>query len=100
MPIIRIVKMIFKENKIEAFQRLFAERKERIRHFAGCKHLELWQDEKEKSIIFTYSIWENEEYLDHYRFSSFFKETWSITKALFYDKPEAWTLNQLAICDE
>jgi len=100
MPIIRIVKMIFKEDKIETFQQLFTERKDRIRHFAGCKHLELWQDENEKNVLFTYSIWENEEYLNHYRFSAFFKETWSLTKALFSAKPEAWTLNQLAICEE
>ncbi len=100
MPIIRIVKMNFKEDQVDTFQKVFTERKERIRHFTGCRHLELWQDDKEKNIFFTYSIWENEDYLDHYRFSAFFKETWSLTKALFAGKPEAWTLNQLLICEE
>ena len=100
MQIVRIVKMVFKKDEINNFQQLFGERKERIRHFAGCKHLELWQHETEKNIFFTYSIWDNEECLDRYRFSTFFKETWSLTKALFSEKPEAWTLNQLAVCKE
>jgi quinol monooxygenase YgiN len=96
MPVIRVVKMIFLEDKIEVFQRLFSERKQSIRHFEGCLHLELWQDEKEKYIFFTYSIWENEDSLNHYRFSPFFKETWSLTRALFSGKPEAWTLQKAA----
>jgi quinol monooxygenase YgiN len=100
MSITRIVKMVFREDEVEKFQQLFTERKDRIRHFPGCRHLELWQDEKEKNIFFTYSIWESEAHLDHYRFSAFFKETWSLTKALFTGKPEAWTLNQLVICEE
>lgn len=87
--------MVFKEENITTFQQLFAERKHRIRHFEGCHHLELWQDDKQKNIFFTYSIWESEAHLDHYRFSEFFKETWTMTRALFADKPEAWTLHQL-----
>jgi heme-degrading monooxygenase HmoA len=86
--------MVFREEKIPHFERLFAERKDRIRGFDGCKHLELWQDEKDSRIFFTYSVWESEMNLDHYRFSSFFKETWSLTKALFDAKAEAWTLTQ------
>ncbi|MBL7737736.1 MAG: antibiotic biosynthesis monooxygenase [Chitinophagaceae bacterium] len=99
-PIVRIVKMVFREEDVETFQQLFAERKDRIRHFPGCRHLELWQDDKQKNIFFTYSNWDGEEWLDHYRFSEFFKETWSLTKALFADKPEAWTLNPLVIAPE
>ncbi|MBL7744362.1 MAG: antibiotic biosynthesis monooxygenase [Chitinophagaceae bacterium] len=100
MPITRIVKMVFRPEEIGKFQQLFAERKDHIRHFPGCRHLELWQDDKQKNVFFTYSIWDSEEYLDHYRFSGFFKETWTLTKALFAGKPEAWTLNQLVICEE
>lgn len=94
MPIIRIVKMVFREDKIDVFQALFDGRKERIRNFEGCRHLELWQDEKQKNIFFTYSIWENEGFLDHYRFSEFFKEIWGMTKELFAEKAEAWTLRE------
>ncbi|MBC7948944.1 MAG: antibiotic biosynthesis monooxygenase [Chitinophagaceae bacterium] len=94
MPIIRIVKMSFRPEEIDRFTRMFDERKERIRSFPGCQHLELWQDEKENNTFVTYSIWEDEQHLDHYRFSTFFKETWGLTKALFLAKAEAWTLHQ------
>ena len=92
MEIKRIVRMTFQKEKIEDFLKMFNERKLRIRNFPGCLHLELWQDKKETNAFFTYSIWESEEALNHYRFSEFFKETWSITKTYFNNKPEAWTI--------
>ena len=78
--------MTFQKEKIEDFLKMFNERKLRIRNFPGCLHLELWQDKKETNAFFTYSIWESEEALNHYRFSEFFKETWSITKTYFNNK--------------
>jgi heme-degrading monooxygenase HmoA len=95
MPIIRIVKMVFRNEEVNHFQEFFADRKERIRNFPGCEHLELWQHEKEQNIFFTYSIWQSTEQLDHYRFSEFFKETWTFTKTLFAEKAEAWTVRKL-----
>jgi heme-degrading monooxygenase HmoA len=84
--------MTFQKERIEDFLKMFNERKLRIRNFPGCLHLELWQYKKETNAFFTYSIWESEEALNHYRFSEFFKETWSITKTYFSNKPEAWTI--------
>ncbi|MBS1654647.1 MAG: antibiotic biosynthesis monooxygenase [Bacteroidetes bacterium] len=95
MAIVRIVKMVFKQEEIASFQRMFMARRDIIRGFPGCRHLELWQEEEDAAIFFTYSIWENETALNHYRFSDFFKETWALTKSKFAGKPEAWTLNQV-----
>ena len=95
--IVRIVQMTFRPEEVENFKALFNERKERIRHFEGCTHLELWQDAHNPDIFFTYSIWQSETYLDHYRFSDFFKDTWSKTKVLFAEKPNAWSVNQQVI---
>jgi heme-degrading monooxygenase HmoA len=92
--IVRIVKMTFRKECIPDFLVLFNERKELIRHFNGCNHLELWQDENEENIFFTYSIWDSTQHLDHYRFSELFKDTWFKTKALFETKPEAWSVTQ------
>lgn len=92
--ILRIVKMSFKIDKMDAFQQMFKERKQQIRDFDGCLHLELWQDAQQPNIFFTYSHWASEKHLNHYRFSRFFKETWDITKAMFADKPEAWSAIQ------
>jgi len=93
--IIRIVKMTFREEAVSEFLDLFEERKEQIRHFEGCRHLELWREEGSGQVFFTYSHWENEKALDHYRFSGFFKDTWSRTKALFAAKAEAWSVAQI-----
>jgi len=97
--IVRIVQMRFKEESVSAFLELFEERKEFIRHFEGCSHLELWQDAHESNIFFTYSIWESEKRLDHYRFSELFKDTWSKTKALFAEKAKAWSVQQKMVVE-
>ena len=90
--IVRIVQMTFMPEKIKEFTTLFHERKQTIQGFAGCTHLELWQDNTHENIFFTYSMWDSEADLNHYRFSEFFKDTWGKTKVLFADKPQAWSL--------
>src|SRR4051812_34388261 len=92
--IIRIVKMKFSSDKINDFTALFEARKQTIRSFPGCNHLELWQDSNDENTFFTYSIWNSEADLNHYRFSEFFKDTWGKTKALFAEKAEAWSVIQ------
>ena len=86
--------MQFQVDKIQDFEKLFNERKDTIRKFDGCNHLELWQDANERNIFFTYSIWDSEQHLNHYRFSEFFKDTWGKTKDLFCGPPEAWSVNR------
>ena len=90
--IVRIVQMTFIPEKVKEFTDLFYERRETISNFPGCTHLELWQDSDNENIFFTYSIWNSEADLNHYRFSDFFKDTWSRTKVLFADKPQARSL--------
>jgi quinol monooxygenase YgiN len=97
--IVRIVKMVFLPEHVPAFVQLFDERKETIRNFKGCRHLELWRESGKEDVYFTYSHWENEHALDHYRFSAFFKETWGLTKALFAQKAEAWSVEQERLVD-
>jgi quinol monooxygenase YgiN len=92
--IIRIVRMKFRQEEAGNFEALFAERKEQIRGFEGCLHLELWRDAADANVFLTYSHWESEAALDHYRFSEFFKDTWGRTKALFAAAPLAWSVNR------
>jgi quinol monooxygenase YgiN len=93
--ITRIVKMTFQKEKTEEFLRIFAQSKEQIRQFPGCHQLELHQERSEGVIFFTYSYWESEESLNRYRESALFRQTWSQTKKLFSQKPQAWSLQQL-----
>lgn len=97
--IVRIVKMTFKPNETAKFLQLFEERKKTIRDFDGCRHLELWQEAGNEQVFFTYSIWDSEQHLNKYRFSSFFKDTWSKTKVLFADRPAAWSVIQKTVVD-
>lgn len=87
--------MEFKTEHVENFKTIFDHQKEKIRAFEGCKHLELWQDVKNKSTFMTYSYWASESALNHYRHSALFKSVWSDTKVLFSDKPKAWSVEVL-----
>ncbi|GAB3235674.1 antibiotic biosynthesis monooxygenase [Algoriphagus aestuariicola] len=89
--LVRIVRMTFRPDAVAEFLANFETHKNSIRHFPGCKHLELWQDVLEKNIFTTYSHWESEEALDQYRDSELFKSVWKATKTLFSAKPKAFS---------
>jgi len=92
---VRIVKMSFHDDKVEAFLDNFHEVKEHIRNFPGNRFLELYRDRKDPSVFFTYSYWESEEALERYRKSALFTEVWAFTKQLFKDKAEAWSVDKV-----
>jgi quinol monooxygenase YgiN len=95
--LVRMVKMTFRQDAVDVFKVFFDERKEKIRSFEGCTHLELWQDDHDQNIFFTYSNWRNESALHHYRNSAFFRDTWQQTKQMFSAKAEAWSVSQLVV---
>ncbi len=95
--LVRVVKMTFRTDSVEIFKQFFGEKKDKIRGFEGCAHLELWQDNTDTNIFFTYSLWVNESALSHYRNSAFFKDTWQQTKLLFAAKAEAWSAGQISV---
>ena len=98
--LVRIVKLSFSPENIDAFLEIFENTKEQIRNFKGCQHLELYQDKHNTNQFFTYSYWDNENALENYRNSAFFKVVWSNTKILFNAKPEAWSMDRLWVSDQ
>jgi len=96
---IRIVKMEFEKEHTTTFLNYFESIKEKVRAQEGCSHLELLQDKHNENVFFTYSIWEDEKYLNKYRDSEFFKEVWAFTKKHFNAKPLAWSVEQLHVVD-
>ena len=92
---IRIVKMSFHEDKIPVFLEHFHTVKNNIRNFPGNNFLEVYQDKNNPSIIFTYSVWNDEADLEAYRTSELFTEVWAFTKQFFNAKPEAWSVDKL-----
>ncbi|MNK22274.1 autoinducer-2 (AI-2) modifying protein LsrG [compost metagenome] len=92
---VRIVKMGFHEDKIDAFLDNFEQVKLNIRNFPGNRFLELYRDKNDPTIFFTYSYWETEDDLENYRKSELFIEVWAFTKQLFNKKPEAWSVDKV-----
>jgi autoinducer 2-degrading protein len=92
---IRIVKMTFAPEKVSEFLANFEEVKHKIRAFDGVKHLELLNDKNKPNIYFTYSMWESEDHLNNYRHSNLFKSVWAVTKPMFIEKADAWSLEPM-----
>ncbi|RZJ72115.1 MAG: antibiotic biosynthesis monooxygenase [Flavobacterium sp.] len=92
---VRIVKMGFQEDKINAFLANFDEVKQHIRNFPGNRFLELYRDKNDPTVFFTYSYWEDERDLENYRKSELFTEVWAFTKKLFDRKAEAWSVDKV-----
>lgn len=86
--------MTFKEDKVTDFLEIFESSKEKIAGMPGCNSVELLQDYNEENIYSTYSIWDSEENLNNYRKSELFGGVWKATKALFDDKPIAFSLKK------
>ena len=86
--------MYFKEEHLADFLTLFEENKDKISHFPGCSHLELWRDEDDPTHLATYSLWESPDHLENYRRSDLFRNVWKLTKSLFREKPKATSFSR------
>lgn len=93
--IIRIVKMTFQVEQVPAFLLLFHNKQHLIRHFPGCTYLSLLRDVNKGNVFFTHSHWQSASYLEQYRQSELFIETWTAVKQLFAAKPEAWSMQEV-----
>lgn len=92
--LVRIVKMSFHPENIDTFQEIFEENKTHIRASKGCSLLELYQDNKNPEVFFTYSYWNDDEDLEAYRNSALFTNVWAQTKVLFNNRPLAWSVHK------
>ncbi len=90
--ILRIVKMHFNEEDVEHFLKYFESIRTQIEAMPGMLNLKLYQDDKNNNVLFTISSWLNEQHLNNYRKSELFGVVWPKTKAMFAEKPEAWSL--------
>jgi len=89
--LIRIVRLTFRPEALDAFLTIFDASAPHIRAFPGCTHLALWQDEATPHILTTCSHWTDADALATYRRSALFKLTWAQTKPLFADAPLAFS---------
>lgn len=87
----RIVRLSFEPANVEAFLQIFEDSKLMIAAFPGCEGLSLLRDANHAHVFYTYSLWLSANDLEAYRQSALFKTTWAATKALFNDKPMAFS---------
>jgi len=87
--------MTFSESRVDDFKKSVISIVPSIKNFKGCHHIEMLQDIYHKNIFFSYSLWESEADLNHYRKSDFFKETWSKVTEWFKSSPRAWSTEKL-----
>jgi quinol monooxygenase YgiN len=93
--ITRIVKLTIRTHEIEKFTTLFSNYKSEITNFKGCINVELFQQDNNGSVFFTYSKWDSLKAIEEYRSSITFKTIWSSVKPLFSEKAQAWSLEQI-----
>jgi quinol monooxygenase YgiN len=97
--IVRIVRMTFRPEALDAFQAIFDGSKAAIRAVPGCQHLALHGDASDPAVRYTYSHWDDQAALDAYRSSPLFGQVWPRTKALFAAKPQAFSLQLMEIVE-
>jgi quinol monooxygenase YgiN len=93
--VVRIVRMHFKPEEIEAFLQIFNANKEAIRAFPGCTYMELMRDVQSPSVLVTLSHWNSVDDLEQYRHSPLFNSVWIRVKKLFSGRPEAFTVEKM-----
>lgn len=93
--LVRIVRMTFNTERVNDFKNVFEEKKELIAGFNGCTKVNLLQDISNPNIFFTISEWQDESFLETYRNSALFRETWSTVKQWFAAPPIAHSVHIL-----
>ena len=90
--LIRIVRMHFKEDRVEHFLKIFQENYKAISGFSGCISVELLRDAADPLCYCTVSRWDADNSLQAYRTSPLFESVWKTVKPMFGRKAEAFSL--------
>ena len=93
--IIRIVKLKFQKDKVADFLNLFDNVVTKVNAYPGCQQMHMVRDLNDKTLFFTYSIWENTTALENYRNSPLFQTIWPQIKPWFSEKAEAWSTEKV-----
>lgn len=93
--LVRIVRMTFREDKLDDFHTIFDNSKHHIRAFPGNTHLELLRDPDHPNVRMTYSLWASADALEACRQSALFRTIWAATKVLFSEQTVAFSGERL-----
>ncbi len=98
--IVRIVRMTFQKDQLEAFEALFVGHRDAIAQQPGCLGVEWVTDPEAPCMRGTLSRWESTDHLDAYRQSALFGTIWPTTKAMFSEAPQVWTYHVLSLASD
>lgn len=87
--ILRVVRMTFRPDAVEAFIHRFESIQPRVKAASGCEAVILLQDADNPCVVSTMSIWASAAHLEAYRQSTLFGEVWPQTKSGFAAPPQA-----------
>lgn len=93
--ITRVVKLTLKEGLKQEFLDIYRARNPKKNNMEGCISVRMFEPTIDSHEVFTISEWENEDYLNLYRETDYFKESWSMLKPLFTERAEAWSLQEI-----
>jgi quinol monooxygenase YgiN len=93
--ILRVVKMVVDQNKIDVFNHFMSNVKMEKIKLEGCVHYDHFGDKQYQNVFYSYTIWESERYLNKYRKSELFREVSSTLRSLCLTEPTAWTVENV-----
>lgn len=96
-PLVRIVRLSFREEHLDDFLQFYAQVQPQIAAFEGCMEVQAFRDNEQHTVIYTMSRWTNAAYLENYRQSDFFRDTWAQVSRWFEEKPQAFSLVPLQV---
>ncbi len=92
----RIVRLSLIPDKRKDFIDVFKAHQKHMRgNFPECKTLEAFEEKNNPGVFFTHSTWEEENSLEHYRNSAYFRKIWGTIKPWFKERAQAWSLEEI-----
>ncbi len=92
--LIRIVKLSILPEKTSEFEEYFRQNRPRILEHSGCQEISLLRSSSQ-DVYITQSLWTDEESLERYRTSEFFRGIWPQAKTFFSAPAEAWSVEKV-----
>jgi quinol monooxygenase YgiN len=93
--LVRVVQLHLRPETVPVFLEVFATHQKKILENSGCISVQLLQLDQDPGHLATLSHWTNQEALDHYRHSEFFRGLWSKVKPMFSEKAQAFSYHIL-----
>lgn len=87
--IVRLVRLKFAPEHVDAFLEFYAQSEPTIRHQPGCLALSLVQETADPTAFGTWSTWQSGRDLQAYRRSAFFRGFWPKVKSMLREPADA-----------